>query len=1451
MLNQIAFLSFLTVAACTSGKQSKTSSDNGAQSKDEAAGSTSRPIPFNAAQTTQIRLDNFEKIGIADGALKNGLNTFDAKQMSSGLGLDAQSKMRVTRSAPGHMRMVQDYKNVEVFGANITLNENETTQMLSGNIVTGLENAQIDMNPRVSASDALQIAVKHYGLGDSTVTYELQTSNLKILNLDQRALLVHHIVLLTPPQKNAGQKDLAVGRWNYFIDAATGEIAQVFNGMDSLSQASGPGGNAAFAHSWVNELDVEPVSVGSTIYKTETTRQRSYDLAGSTVFTGSTKTGPLTGFGNAAVNDAHGYAEVTLNVLLDWYGYNSINESGFVIPSYVNYSVAYANAHWDGFKMVYGDGGTKFYSLSSGLDVVAHEINHGFTEFHSNLIYSGESGGMNESFSDISGVVTEYFYNPATANFNVGDRVFRAAGQSLRYMCNPPTDGVSIGHYKDYKPGMKVHYSSGIMNKAFCRAAKRFSANGNPEGTATVAGVKELGKIFYKANDNYWVAGSTFLQGCTGTLDAAAELGTSSEMIGWLQSSWSDVGVSCNRDFSMSIPSGTNEVMRGGNSKTATISITRKGGFAAPITLEVTGVPSGVTATLSPNPVTASTASVTLTAASTATLGPASLTVTAKSGASTSSAQVALVVSPSLGDIPSLTSGVPATGISVAKSLFVYYKIVVPTGSTEIAAAISGGTGDADLYVKRGALPTFSFKDCSSGLIGNIESCKIANPIADTYYIGLYGWAQSAGVSLLVTVRGPPVPPTPTPLPPSEAPTDVKASVKSSTAIEVSWTGVARATSYSIENGVDTSVTAVGTATSFVSLSPDTPYQFRVRAINLAGTGPYSSAVTARTFKTPPQTPAGLTATVKSKSSIEVSWTLAANADNHILQKIQNGTFSETVLAGDVNKFVFDNLVPDSTYDFRIKASNNGGDSALSTPITAKTLPNPPEQPDNFAAVGQSTTEVQLNWSDSNNETGYRLERRLAGEQAWSIIADSLPAGTVTRKDQDLVEDSNYEYRLSAFNTGGESSFALASGKTKEKAKVQSPLARVSSMVSPNNSQSPKFAISGTGNIFSAWTEELGAESTLYFNFKATNGLWGAPRRMTSVPSTVVFQPQVAWVTDSVARVVFIERSNGNAPCSLKSIDFDAGTSAFGSESVVFVASTTAEYCFEPLIEVDTAGNAYLVFSTSLDGAVKLMFTEHLANWKTPAVIASGQLHSHSLAVSITGQLAVTYSLLKNNVESVNGIIRANKDSPWDAEAMLSESGISGSGQNRVFFFGETAHAIWTQSKNDRFAVISNRYRNSAWQGPEIIGASATTDYLYPNVSVLNGFQPLVAFVKQADAGSMLVYRTLDPLESWGAEEEISQSTELRYAFPRIVQAKTGDLAAVWIGIRADNTISVQQKYRDDDTAMWSSVTDLNPLASAITGTIPVVHMGPKGELIVIWQAVANQKNSVVGVMYE
>ena len=95
-----------------------------------------------------------------------------------------------------------------------------------------------------------------------------------------------------------------------------------------------------------------------------------------------------------------------------------------------------------------------------------------------------------------------------------------------------------------------------------------------------------------------------------------------------------------------------------------------------------------------------------------------------------------------------LQNGVPVTGLSGAANSVRYWTITVPAGSTNLSIATSGGTGDADLYVRFGSQPTTSAYDCRPYRTGNTETCTFATPQAGTYHVMVRGYSAYSGMSL-------------------------------------------------------------------------------------------------------------------------------------------------------------------------------------------------------------------------------------------------------------------------------------------------------------------------------------------------------------------------------------------------------------------------------------------------------------------------------------------------------------------------------------------------------------------------------------------------------------------------------------------------------------------------------------------------------------------------------
>ncbi|MFC5741496.1 pre-peptidase C-terminal domain-containing protein [Dyella tabacisoli] len=131
--------------------------------------------------------------------------------------------------------------------------------------------------------------------------------------------------------------------------------------------------------------------------------------------------------------------------------------------------------------------------------------------------------------------------------------------------------------------------------------------------------------------------------------------------------------------------------------------------------------------------------------------GTYSVTETVTDSASGKSSSKTQSVSVSGGGGSGLQNGVPVTGLAGAQGQQLKYTVQIPAGAKNLTIAISGGTGDADLYVKFGSAPTLTSYNCRPYLYGNNEHCTFATPKTGTYYIMLNGYAAFSGVTLKAT----------------------------------------------------------------------------------------------------------------------------------------------------------------------------------------------------------------------------------------------------------------------------------------------------------------------------------------------------------------------------------------------------------------------------------------------------------------------------------------------------------------------------------------------------------------------------------------------------------------------------------------------------------------------------------------------------------------------------
>lgn len=156
-----------------------------------------------------------------------------------------------------------------------------------------------------------------------------------------------------------------------------------------------------------------------------------------------------------AAGDAHWGAESVLFYFKDHYNRLSYDDLNSPLVSFVHFDSNYVNAFWNGQEMTYGDGNGNAFTPLTSLDIVAHEIVHGVTQFSANLIYQGESGALNESFSDIFGAAIEFAYDSAGGDWKMGEDIMNT-GNGIRNLRNPTL-------FNDPDTYLGVNWNSGLF----------------------------------------------------------------------------------------------------------------------------------------------------------------------------------------------------------------------------------------------------------------------------------------------------------------------------------------------------------------------------------------------------------------------------------------------------------------------------------------------------------------------------------------------------------------------------------------------------------------------------------------------------------------------------------------------------------------------------------------------------------------------------------------------------------------------------------------------------------------------------------------------------------------------------------------------------------------------------------------------------------------------------
>jgi thermolysin len=505
----------------------------------------------------QDELEKAKKISLdvlRDKALKRAIGKPDEFKVK---------KVSIDELKMAHTRVQQTIENVPVWEgeAIVHLNADGTTADVTDDLKDSIV---VNTQSNFSDKDAVKMAKQFYK--DSKHLTEEPIADLWIFRAEDRDHLVYRVQMRREDGTNETSMPVI------FVDAQTGE--KVFE-YDNLQTASG-------VSLYNGTVDISTSVSGSTYYMEDTIRRMgtfNMNNTGNTTYgTGGTQsrytdTNDIwdTTAQKAGV-DAHFGAAKTYDYFKNVHGRNGIdgnngpgsttaaaNSSIALVPSRVHFGSGYNNAFWNGSSMTYGDGdGTSFTPLVT-LDIAGHEMTHGVTERTANLTYSGESGAINESMSDVFGAMVELYSRGGTITadtWKIGEQAYTPAttGDALRYMNNPHaksgggyTADDDPDHYAERYTGTAdsggVHINSGIGNHVFYLTATG-GTHHRSGVTVTGIGTSAAERIWYRALTTYMTSGTNYAGARTATLNAATDLfGSTGTQYNTVATAWCAAGI--------------------------------------------------------------------------------------------------------------------------------------------------------------------------------------------------------------------------------------------------------------------------------------------------------------------------------------------------------------------------------------------------------------------------------------------------------------------------------------------------------------------------------------------------------------------------------------------------------------------------------------------------------------------------------------------------------------------------------------------------------------------------------------------------------------------------------------------------------------------------------------------------------------------------------------------
>jgi bacillolysin len=489
--------------------------------------------------------------------------SFSARSL---FGVDANSDLVLTKTEQDklgylHYRYYQTYKGIPVENSMCVVHTmNGLLKGMTGKIILDFDPIiQKRSTASISALQAVEIAMRYvhaqlYAWKDDNMerSIKMQTGNKnasytpapKLVwyspseNLNPRALRLAYKIDLYAIKP--------LSRADYFVDAITGKII----GKDNKIHFTDATGNANTF--WSGKQKIHSDFTGTNYRLRDSTRGNGIiTLHGESGqfgndYTSSSSNWSLSG-SNIAALDVHWGVSQSYAFYMAKFNRNSYDNAGAALISYVNDPSYIDSAFWDGNSMHFCKRSTGEGGGVTGIDIIAHELTHGVTQETCGLLFSNESGAIDESLSDIMGKSIQFWSKPTDINWQFSnDMNWVIRDMSKPNLLGQPDTYKGTDWYTGSGDNGGVHYNSGVGNFMFYLLVNGGTGT-NDKGNAyavTGIGLNKADQIIYRSQTVYLTSTSRYTDWRVACINAATDLyGSTSNELTQVKNAFFAVGI--------------------------------------------------------------------------------------------------------------------------------------------------------------------------------------------------------------------------------------------------------------------------------------------------------------------------------------------------------------------------------------------------------------------------------------------------------------------------------------------------------------------------------------------------------------------------------------------------------------------------------------------------------------------------------------------------------------------------------------------------------------------------------------------------------------------------------------------------------------------------------------------------------------------------------------------